>query len=285
MNLVIAAALAALSPGPLDTDIPKPPRPPAHILLVGTFHFSDKGLDSYRPEHDVDILSKERQKELDELLDCLESFAPSRIALEFPPARHEEINEQYRKYLAGELELTSNEIHQIGFRLAERAGLGQVHGIDAARRFYDPYVDPTEYAIEHGQAERLLTSETPWEEYYTRLYQHADRHKMVHPLKEHFLFINDPRRVMLTHGHYLVGTFKAGVGTDYPGVDAKVAWYNRNLRIFANIQRITESPGDRILVLIGAGHLPILRHAAEASPEYALVEVSTVLSPKCEAPE
>ena len=55
-------------------------------------------------------------------------------------------------------------------------------------------------------------------------------------------------------------------------------WYNRNLRIFANIHRIAE-PGDRILVIIGAGHVPIIRHAFRASPEFRLIEVGDVLVP------
>jgi pheromone shutdown protein TraB len=66
-------------------------------------------------------------------------------------------------------------------------------------------------------------------------------------------------------------------GDEYPGVDAKTAWYNRNLRIFANLQRITDRTDERILVIIGAGHVPILRHTVQASPEYALVEVADVL--------
>ena len=82
------------------------------------------------------------------------------------------------------------------------------------------------------------------------------------------------------HGHYLVGTFKLGRGDDYFGADLKTAWYNRNLRIFHNIQHATSGPGDRILIVIGSGHVPILRHAAQASPEYELVEVCDVLQKK-----
>ncbi len=56
-----------------------------------------------------------------------------------------------------------------------------------------------------------------------------------------------------------------------------------NSRIFANVQRITEGPQDRILLIIGAGHLGLLRHAFETSPEYQLVEVGDVLGPGCDA--
>lgn len=72
--------------------------------------------------------------------------------------------------------------------------------------------------------------------------------------------------------------FKVGEGDEYPGVDRVTAWYNRNLRIFANLQRITKQPDERILLIIGAGHLPILRHTVLASPEYQLVEVREYLT-------
>ena len=80
------------------------------------------------------------------------------------------------------------------------------------------------------------------------------------------------------HGAYLTRSLGVGQGEEYPGVDGFTThWHNRNLRIFANIQRITDGPGDRILVIIGAGHLPILRHTVQCAPGYHLVEVSEFL--------
>jgi len=90
---------------------------------------------------------------------------------------------------------------------------------------------------------------------------------------------NDVTQVLRSHGQYLIGGFRIGRGNDYLGPDMRTRWYNRNLRIFHNIQRITRSPDERILVIIGSGHLPILRHAVEASPEFDLEEVSTYLVP------
>lgn len=71
--------------------------------------------------------------------------------------------------------------------------------------------------------------------------------------------------------------FTLGGGDDYARPDGATEWYNRNLRIFANLQRLTAGPGERLLLLIGSGHLPILRHCALASPEYALVEAADYL--------
>jgi len=106
----------------------------------------------------------------------------------------------------------------------------------------------------------------------------ADAQKTQQTMREILLRANSEDEILREHGAYLVDHFKIGVGDEYPGADwITTWWYNRNLRIFANLQRIMETPGERILLIIGSGHLPILRHCALASPEYDLVEVHDYL--------
>ena len=47
-------------------------------------------------------------------------------------------------------------------------------------------------------------------------------------------------------------------------------WYNRNLKTFVNLTRITESEDERILLIIGAGHLGFLKQIVEDSEVYHL---------------
>ncbi len=66
----------------------------------------------------------------------------------------------------------------------------------------------------------------------------------------------------------------ATVGADQAGyIGARVVgqWYDRNLRIFANLAAIAQ-PGDRILLIIGMGHTPILRELVRSHPGMQLVE-------------
>jgi hypothetical protein len=60
------------------------------------------------------------------------------------------------------------------------------------------------------------------------------------------------------------------------GADLGAAWYARNLRIFRNLQRLGECPEERVLLFIGAGHVPLLRFVAQASPEHERVEVERI---------
>ncbi|MEE8117477.1 MAG: DUF5694 domain-containing protein, partial [Gemmatimonadales bacterium] len=127
------------------------PDPQHQLLLLGTFHFSDAGLDSYRPQYDVDVLSPERQTEIGHIVDRLTSFRPTRIAVEVMPEEQAWLDSLYRQYRAGNYELGSNEVFQLGFRLARLVGHDRVYAVDADRRFYEPWVDPDEYAEAHGQ--------------------------------------------------------------------------------------------------------------------------------------
>ena len=81
-------------------------------------------------------------------------------------------------------------------------------------------------------------------------------------------------------GNYLISIFKFET-KEYPyyGADFTTGWwFNRNLRIFRNIQRINATPEDRILVIYGSGHMNLLNIFFEASPEYQLLKINDYLN-------
>lgn len=276
------ALLLLASPWLLAAEPPKKPRAPTKILLLGTFHFDDAGLDEYKPSP-MDMSRPERQRQMDEVVGCLEKFAPTRVAVEAPSVEKEELSKRYASYRAGQAALAANEVDQLGFRLAGRLGLSRVDAIDAPAHWFDPFVDPTEYAVAHGQSAALAITEKPWDDYYQGLNRYEEILQNEQTLREHLRLLNSEEALRLSAGQYLFGTFKVGDGKEYPGADAKTGWYNRNLRIFSNITRLGTTAADRIVVVIGAGHVPILRHLVSSSPEYELVAAEDVLGPACNA--
>lgn len=268
-------ATSDLGPQPAPEDFLGGNSPKAHLMLLGTFHFSNPGRDSYKPRFVVDILSEERQRELEEVVALLAKYRPTKIAVEFMPERQARVDSLYSEYLAGRHTLGTNEVYQLGFRLARRLGHPKVYLVDAQGLGLPMATDVKARAAELGQVDLLGKSE--WDERYKRLYAYDDSLKTVQSLREHLLYINTEDRIRAAHGHYTVGYFKLGAGEDYLGPDLSMQWYNRNLRIFNNVQRLTDSPEERILLIIGSGHVPILRFLAEASPEYRLVEVGEYL--------
>lgn len=252
--------------------------PKAQIMVFGTFHFKDAGHDSYKSEYDIDILSQQRQNELQEVIQLLSKFRPTKIALEKDTHKQGKYDSLYNQWLTGNFELKSNEVFQLGFRLAKMFGHKQIFLVDVDGRSYAPEMTKEQYDKQVSDLKRNDLGIDQWNERYRKLYQYEDSIKMAIDLRTFFLFLNSPERIRKGHGHYFVDNFKLGNGNNYFGPDMATRWYNRNLRIFSNIQRITESKEDRILLIIGAGHVPILRHAIESSPEYDLVEVSEFLN-------
>ena len=69
----------------------------------------------------------------------------------------------------------------------------------------------------------------------------------------------------------------SGDSAIYRNADLLANWYKRNLRIFSNVNRITNPGRDRILVIMGAGPMALLQEFASQSPTYTLVNVEDYL--------
>jgi len=63
-----------------------------------------------------------------------------------------------------------------------------------------------------------------------------------------------------------------GKDKEYPGADTVSQWYHRNLLIATNITRLSQGPGERILVVIGAGHAKLLREFLSEVPGIEVVD-------------
>ncbi len=88
--------------------------------------------------------------------------------------------------------------------------------------------------------------------------------------------INSPRKIDAIYAGFLkMG--KVGKDENYTGADVLNDWQERNLKIFANITRITESKDDRIILIIGAAHIKPLRQLLESSNDYIVEDAVSYL--------
>lgn len=247
---------------------------PVEVLLLGTFHFDDQGLDEYKPQHHFDALAKNRQAEIAAVVAALVKLAPDAVCVERRPAGQSRLDAAYEAFVGGQNRDNKNEITQIAFRVAKMLDHTGVHGVDAAARGFEPRVDPIKWAHKNGQLRRLAT---PLQKVQIGFMAERDRFVDRADLATILRFMNHPKVLATSHAGYLVGGFHAADGKEYPGPDGFVTtWHNRNLRIFSNIMRVAKQH-KRVVVVIGAGHVPILRQCMQASPECRLVEVADVL--------
>ena len=89
--------------------------------------------------------------------------------------------------------------------------------------------------------------------------------------------MNRPENIRLGHDPYIEYFVPIVEGDSYAGADMVATWYQRNLRIFANLTRITDSQDDRIFVIYGSGHVPLLHDLVVAHPGYCVVDPSPYL--------
>jgi hypothetical protein len=268
MNILAMLAIAAVTgTAPVSaTDAP------VKVMTVGTFHFSFPNLDLVTIEKgdQIDVLDPVSQKEIEGLVEGLAEFRPTILVIERQPAGQAEIDALYRSYLEGKHVLGRGEEQQIAFRLAKRLGLGRLHCVDEWGQFTEG-------------VRRLVEGEggpaaARFEGFFTGNHDIAKKYYRRPVFKTHGIVaelrrLNDPEAVKKSMGNYLIGVFKyEETPNDFIGVDFETGrWFNRNLRILRNIQRIPAGSGDRILVIFGADHLNLLNYFFECSPEYELV--------------
>ena len=76
-RLLIALVLSLIS-------LPLLAAQPAQVMLFGTFHFKDAGLDTVKVK-DIDISTEANQAYLEALTQRLQGFKPTQVLLEYSP--------------------------------------------------------------------------------------------------------------------------------------------------------------------------------------------------------
>jgi len=249
---------------------------PTKVLLLGTFHFGYPNLDAHKTDsaNYIDVLSAQRQKELQQLADVILRFKPTRFYIEaWNPAFHDSL---YKEYLADNYKAGRNENYQVGYRVAKQAGLKKVYPIDASNFISENYkIYPWLDSMLKVNNPVDSTRDKYWRKLYNELYTKSDSIEVSLTMLENFLLMAQPATLNRMHGDYLTTGFNT-MGTNGPD-ELAMWWYSRNLRIFNNILKTQPAEEDRIVLLIGNGHMPILKHCFQSSPEFEIVELKALL--------
>jgi len=238
---------------------------PVQVMILATVHMDNPGLDFHNTKVE-DVLQPEPQAQIARITEALSRFKPTAVHVEAPA---EATRDRYALYLSDKLPPSRNEVVQLGFRLAKRAGLETVHGIDVLTDF--PYAPVEAFATAHGQKGLLDTMHAEVEA-QARSEEELMRTKGI---AAELRRINDPEDIGQGHGYYRM-MLRIGAGEEQPGAELLTAWYRRNFLICANMLQLSR-PGDRIVVIYGGGHAFLLRQCVLETPGLALVEANSYL--------
>jgi hypothetical protein len=242
------------------------PQGSSQLLILGSYHMSNPGLDSVNLQAD-DVLSPQRQQEIAEVVERLARFAPTKIAIE-APYRDTSSPAAYARYVDGQYTLGRNETEQIAFRLAHRLGLPTIYPVDypmfmsglTPGEIEDPKPGPDARPKDSRPPKQPALSE-------------EDLLLRKSTVREYLLHLNDPALIRKGQAQYMQMLLPdRSSPAIYGRADLVTNWYKRNLRILTNLNRVTELGKDRVLLVIGAGHLAILRQLARDSNYFCLAD-------------
>ena len=247
------------APKTLLTELPK-----SEIMVVGVFHFDVPGRDLFNPSV-ADLDGDRRQKEIVAMVEALAEFKPTKVCLEAKLGTSAQ-QDNYEAFLKGDYKLTLDERNQMGFRLAKLLGHKKVFSVDQpAGLDFDSIMKTAQERGQTGYVQSLMDQ--------TGVYlQKAFDPKRLEGLTmgEFLAEMNTKEADLFSHSMYLK-LMMVGDGAEYPGASMLASWYERNLKISTNLFRLIEKPGERILLIIGAGHAKIIRDVIEDMPNVSSV--------------
>jgi Family of unknown function (DUF5694) len=258
MHRIVAVVLALALPfgSALAADAAKK----AQVMLIGTYHFSNPGRDLNNVKA-VDVLAPERQREIGKVVTSLAKFAPNKVAVEWP---EETVQERYPKFRDGQLQDSSNEVVQLGFRLARERGLQTVYGLDVEGDF--PFEAVATWAEKHGRKGEIDAAMAMGKKEVEHISSLQDKTTIGGVLRD----MNTQASIERNHSFY-PPMLTMGGGDDQPGVKLLSAWYERNLAICARLLQQVQ-PGDRVVVFYGQGHIYLLQQCLREQSGVQLVD-------------
>ncbi|MCR4030568.1 MULTISPECIES: DUF5694 domain-containing protein [Flavobacterium] len=240
------------------------------ILLVGTFHYANPGLDVAQLNN-FNIMSEKSQKELEIMSDKIKKFGPDKIFVEWEFKKQTDLDKFYNKNTDSLFKNNKSEITQLALRTAKKLNHKRLYGMNLYTSFqYDSLMMSMEKANQKDLMEKNKLTTENFEK------QHNEKIRKS-TLQEMMLYYNTKQAENENLRWYLEVANRAGNPDDFTGPSLVSNWYKRNLYMYSLIQKLTESTDNKIMVLVGAGHAAVIREYIMHDPVFEIVDLSTVL--------
>jgi len=239
------------------------------VLNFGTFHM---GLTSDEHKTEFNEHDRENQKKVHEVAKMLASFKPTVILVERVPKSNEALQSEYKEYLKkpNMFFKQPSEIELLAYELGRISNSKRIYGIDHKMGYNYKIGREIENHIDSTMHNNFYENPAP---FFPILKVNRDSLNLLEKLKhtnmDSFLdFLITVNADALTH----VGSEKG-----FEGADEAAKYYQRNLRMYSNLNRIELNKDDRVFILMGASHTAFFRDFMSRSPKYHMVKTSEYL--------
>lgn len=252
------------------------------ILTLGIFHFhlvkSQFGVD-------FDINSKDKQKDINEIIKQIENYKPTKIFVEWEFSKQSELDELYdlylkdktfelikQKYGKNETKYYESEVQQLGFKLADKLKHKKLYAFDYVLN--EPN-DTLMVAIQKANQTELMNEiQKDFGEYGQTLIRKFQQEKSI---KNLLLFFNNRELEDKLNSGYISLFNKAGNKDDFSGAYFVSERFKRNLYMYSLIQKQIDKTDERILVIVGGQHSAGFRDFIRDDKNFEKVELETIL--------
>ena len=241
----------------------------ADVLLLGTWHMGETS-DANKSRYDAS--KPERRAEISALAQQLATqFKPTKIIVEATPEEQATMDSLYTAYLKNPEKLSTygGEIGLLAFQIARWSGatlLATDHKMEYAYGSIARLANSTNNQVVNNYYAQIMPTLTK-----------AAQLESVASTKQLYRFTNTPEYLSFLKNANADLFLHVNTEGNFEGADVAADFYKRNLRIFANINRLDIKPEDRVLVLNGATHVAFFHEFMKSSPKYNVVDAQEYL--------
>lgn len=242
------------------------------VLNFGTFHFGYTS-DAHTTEYDEE--SESSKKEIREISKMIAKFRPTVICVEQLPVNNTRLNAAYHDFLKNPSELNSKlgEISMIAFDVARLCKIDSLYGIDNHMGYNyslgDFIESSPDYANSIDPKTYLQLTNNPFKDHP----EMAERERKYDDLSllDKIRLLNEPVYLDYSINVNADKLLYVGIKDGFEGADNAAIFYQRNMRIFSNLNRIKMNADDRVFILMGTAHTAFLREFINRSPKFEMV--------------
>jgi len=233
------------------------------VLNFGTFHM---GFTFDENTTEFDEKDKENQKQVHKVAKMIAGFKPTVIVVETSPENNTTLQAEYKSYLNNPDMFFKNpsEIELLAYEIGRLSGTKRIYGIDHKMGYNYRIARQIENTIDSVLINKYYDGPM---KFHAQVNVDEDNLSLLDNLKltNHDIYLDFLITInadILTH---------AATNGNFEGADEAAKYYQRNLRMYSNLNRLDLDEKDRVFILMGASHTAFFQDFMSRSPRYELV--------------